>query len=100
MTLNALRAVKQLPPLIEHDFNRYLKKRRLEEFLSSRGLQYTIDDFSSVYYLGTRFLRDLVDPRDLCQGFENPLNDVFFRLEQTFSGGGMGIQQAYVIRKS
>lgn len=30
--LNSLRALKQLSPLVEHDFNRYLKKKWLEDF--------------------------------------------------------------------
>ena len=31
--LNAMRALKNLPPLVEHDFNRYLKRSSLEAFL-------------------------------------------------------------------
>ena len=57
--LNAMRALVQLPPLVEHDFNRYLKKPKLEEFLRSLGVRFQCEEFSSVYYLGSRFLREL-----------------------------------------
>ncbi|MBF0569739.1 MAG: class I SAM-dependent methyltransferase [Candidatus Omnitrophica bacterium] len=93
--LNALRALKGLKSLEEHDFNRYLKKERLEEYLLRAKVSFEVNDFSSIYYLGSRFLRDLLG----LQGYENELNKEFFRLEQKFSGGGLGIQQAYVLTK-
>jgi|CXWL01.1.fsa_nt_gi ubiquinone/menaquinone biosynthesis C-methylase UbiE len=95
--LNAIRALCGLAPLVEHDFNRYLKKDRLEAWLKSRGLPFRVEEFSSVYYLGSRFLRDLVTKADQYPGYSNPVNARFFELEREFSGGGMGIQQAYVI---
>ena len=60
MLLNAMRSLKNLPPLVEHDFNRYLKLSALEVYLRKFGLNYQIEDFSSIYYLGSRFLRELV----------------------------------------
>ncbi|MGH8616148.1 MAG: class I SAM-dependent methyltransferase [Burkholderiales bacterium] len=98
--LNALRALKQLPPLVEHDFNRYLKQPRLEALLAERGLKFTVEDFSSVYYLGSRFVRELVTDPAAYPGYSNPVNTAFFELERQYSGGGFGIQQAYVIEKS
>ncbi len=99
MLLNAIRLLRQLPPLVEHDFNRYLKKSVLEEFLRARNLDFSVDEFSSVYYLGSRFLRELVTiPADY-PGFSNPINRIFFEIEREFSGGGFGVQQAYVIVK-
>ncbi len=97
--LNALRALKQLPALVEHDFNRYLKKTRLEELLRSLKLPFEIDEFSSVYYLGSRFLRELVTDPAAFPGYSNPINRIFHDIEREYSGGGFGIQQAYVIRK-
>jgi ubiquinone/menaquinone biosynthesis C-methylase UbiE len=97
--LNAMRALKALPALVEHDFNRYIKRDRLEAFLSGKGLSYVNEDFSSVYYLGSRFLRELVtNPADY-PGYSNPVNGAFYELERRFSGGGFGIQQCYVIDK-
>jgi len=97
--LNAMRALKQLPPLVEHDFNRYLKKVALEAWLRERQLAFENIDFSSIYYLGSRFLRELVtNPADY-PGYSNPINKIFFEIEKDFSGGGFGIQQAYAIRK-
>lgn len=97
--LNAMRALRNLPPLVEHDFNRYLKRAALEAFLGEQGCSFEIEDFSSIYYLGSRFLRELVtNPADY-PGFTNPINKLFYEVEKDFSGGGFGIQQAVVIRK-
>jgi len=99
MQLNALRALRQLPALVEHDFNRYLKKDRLEAFLRGEKSPFEVDEFSSVYYLGSRFLRELVTDPAAWPGYSNPINRIFYDIEREFSGGGFGIQQAYVIRK-
>ena len=99
MLLNALRSMKNLAPLVEHDFNRYLKISILEAHLKLLGLTYKIEDFSSIYYLGSRFLRELVTNPEDYPGFTNPINELFYNIEKKFSGGGMGIQQAVVIRK-
>lgn len=97
--LNAMRALVKLPPLVEHDFNRYLKKQKLEELLASLGLEFTVEEFSSVYYLGSRFLRELVTDPAAWPAYSNPVNKIFYDIEREYSGGGFGIQQAYVIRK-
>jgi len=99
MLLNAMRSLKNLPPLVEHDFNRYLKLSALESHLKTLGLSYVIEDFSSIYYLGSRFLRDLVTDPAAYPGFTNPINKLFFEIEKQFSGGGMGVQQAVIITK-
>lgn len=100
MLLNAMRALASLPPLVEHDFNRYLKKANLEEYLNSKNIEFEVIDFSSVYYLGSRFVREIVtNPADY-PGYSNPINKIFYEIEKEFSGGGFGIQQAYVITKS
>jgi ubiquinone/menaquinone biosynthesis C-methylase UbiE len=97
--LNSLRMLKQLPPLVEHDFNRYLKKTKIEYLLNKKGLNWKAEEFSSIYYLGSRFLRDLVtNPADY-PGYSNPINKIFHDIEKEFSGGGFGIQQAYVVTK-
>jgi ubiquinone/menaquinone biosynthesis C-methylase UbiE len=97
--LNALRALVGLPALIEHDFNRYLKKGNLEGYLQSLGVAYEIVDFCSVYYLGSRFLRELVtNPADY-PGYSNPINAIFYDIERSYSGGGFGIQQLFVLKK-
>lgn len=97
--LNSMRALKSLPPLVEHDFNRYIKKAKLEEYLNSRNLVFSVEEFSSIYYLGSRFLRELVTDPSAYPGYSNPINQIFYDIEKKFSGGGFGIQQAYVIKK-
>jgi ubiquinone/menaquinone biosynthesis C-methylase UbiE len=99
MLLNALRLLKHLPPLVEHDFNRYLKKSVLEEFFNQQGLKFSVNEFSSVYYLGSRFLRELVTDPAAYPGYSNPINRIFYDIEKEFSGGGFGIQQAYIVTK-
>jgi ubiquinone/menaquinone biosynthesis C-methylase UbiE len=97
--LNSIRTIKQLPPLVEHDFNRYLKKQKLTDFLNQLQAKYEIIDFSSIYYLGSRFLRELVTNIEDYEGYSNPINEIFYNIEKQFSGGDFGIQQAYVIYK-
>lgn len=97
--LNAMRALKSMPPLVEHDFNRYLKKSVLEKYLESTSQTFKVVDFSSIYYLGSRFVRELVTNPDDYPGYSNPINEIFYKIENEYSGGGFGIQQAYVITK-
>lgn len=98
MRLNAMRALVNLPPLVEHDFNRYLKRDMLIRHLAAIGKQHHIEDFSSIYYLGSRFLRELVTDPSAHPGYSNPINRIFHDIELDYSGGGLGIQQAVVIR--
>lgn len=97
--LNALRTLVNLPPLVEHDFNRYLKGKKVDDFLTALDLKHETVDFSSVYYLGSRFLRELVTEIDKYPGFSNPINGIFYDIEKKYSGGGFGIQKAVVIKK-
>ncbi|MEG1657394.1 MAG: hypothetical protein RR292_07955, partial [Christensenellaceae bacterium] len=97
--LNALRALGGLSPLYEHDFNRYLKQPRMEKFLLDGGYHFEHIDFSSIYYIGSRFLRELVTDFESFEGFSNPINKDFYEMEQKYSGGNFGIQQAYVVTK-
>jgi ubiquinone/menaquinone biosynthesis C-methylase UbiE len=97
--LNSMRTIKKLTPLVEHDFNRYIKKGKLEKLLNNAHLEFEIIDFSSVYYLGSRFLRELVTNVDDYPGYTNPINEIFYNIEKKYSGGDFGIQQAYVIYK-
>ena len=99
MRLNAMRSLANLPMLVEHDFNRYLKLSSMKEHLGKLGISYVVDDFSSIYYLGSRFLRELVTDPTAYPGFTNPINKLFYEIENQFSGGGMGIQQAVIISK-
>ncbi len=94
--LNALRTVAGLRPLAEPDFNRYLRMPRLADLLAARGVEYRVIEFSGLYYLGTRFVRELVANADL-DGFDTPLHGLFGDLEETFDAPGFGIQQAVVI---
>jgi ubiquinone/menaquinone biosynthesis C-methylase UbiE len=97
--LNSLRALKQLPSLVEHDFNRYIKKEKLEKYFNDQGISFENNDFSSLYYLGSRFVRDLATNPSDYPGYSNPINKIFYGIETEFSGGGFGIQQAYIVRK-
>ena len=96
--LNSLRQLVKLSPLYEHDFNRYLKKKRLENYLEKNGYKFKCIEISSIYYLGSRFLRELVTNPSDYEGFSNPINKIFFDIEKEYSGGGFGIQQFYIIQ--
>jgi len=95
--LNSLRSLKNLDPLEEHDFNRYLKIHKMDTLLKSEKLKFERIDFSSIYYLGSRFIRELVTDVNAFEGYSNPINELFFNIEKEYSGGGFGIQQAYVL---
>jgi len=97
--LNSIRLLKNLPALVEHDFNRYLKIEKLENFLTKQNLKFIKNDFSSIYYLGSRFIREFITDFEQFDGYSNPINKIFFEMEKEFSGGGFGIQQSYVIEK-
>lgn len=97
--LNSLRTVMGLSPLEEHDFNRYLKKYRLELFLEDKKLMFKNIDFSSIYYLGSRLLREIVTDFRNFEGYSNPINEDFYNLQEKYNGGNFGIQQAYIINK-
>ena len=92
--LNALRTIAGLPPLVEHDFNRYIKKSKMEELLG----KFTCVDFSSVYYLGSRFIRELTSITDT--SYYNEINEVFYNLQHIYPAEGFGIQQLYVYDKA
>jgi ubiquinone/menaquinone biosynthesis C-methylase UbiE len=96
--LNSMRLLLGLSPLVEHDFNRYLKKDRFDGWLRDNAVQFNVDQFSSVYYFGTRVLRELMK-RDgkTEQGYENPINKSFHGLEQDYSFDGLSVQQAYIL---
>ena len=98
--LNSMRKLVKLKPLYEHDFNRYLKKNKLEQFLEKNEYSYECKEISSLYYLGSRFLRELITDYDSYEGYSNPINKQFFELEEKYNGGGFGIQQVYIISKS
>ncbi len=98
--LNTLRQLFGQEPLVEHDFNRYLKKARLEDWLEEHSLSFEVDDFASLYYLGTRVLREvMLDTLPPFGDYNSPVNQLFHQIEKDYSGGGCGIQQAYIIRK-
>ncbi len=100
MLLNSMRQLVNLKPLVEHDFNRYLKERALEEFLVQHHIEFQKIEFSAVYYLGSRFLRELITDFSNYEGYENPINELFCNIACKYRGGGFGIQQAYILKKS
>lgn len=97
--LNAMRMLNGLDPITMHDFNRYLRLSSIRKLLMSKNIKFHIDDFSSVYYLGTRFLKQLINGPNSHTEYKDKINKAFYELEKEFSGGGMGIQQAIVITK-
>lgn len=100
--LNAIRGVAGLEPLVEHDFNRYLKLSRLKNFLIENNLSFHIDDFSSSYYLMTRFIREAIGADQIDPAYTSDFNNNAKTLHDKFTmkkDTGLGIQQAVVINK-
>lgn len=99
LLLNSVRQLCGLEPLKEPVHNLYIKKVKFENYLNSKELKYTSIDFSSVYYLGSRLLRELVLKKDASRSYTNPINKIFYELEKEYSGGGFGIQRIYIVEK-
>jgi SAM-dependent methyltransferase len=98
--LNSIRQFAGLAPLIEHDFNRYLKLEKMKEWLTTSDLYFEIHDFSSLAYLGSRFIRELATDVDKFEGYSNPVNREFAELARKYpSCGSFGIQQLVIVRK-
>lgn len=97
---NVMRFLHNLPPLVEHGFNRCLKLSALNAHLTSLSLSYHIENFSSIYYLGSRFLLELVTDLAEFPRFTNPISKVCYEIQKHFSGGGMGIQQASIVKNN
>jgi ubiquinone/menaquinone biosynthesis C-methylase UbiE len=97
--LNSMRLLVGLEPLVEHDFNRYIKKKVLEKWLDKQNIKFHVEEFSSVYYLGSRFLRELISEPTAWGDYSSEVNKIFFEIEKKFSGGGFGVQQAYILQK-
>ena len=91
--LNAIRQICGLEPLVEHDFNRYLKLSKLRAFVKCE-----VEDFSGVYYFGSRVLRELVTDHRQWAGYSNPINTDFYNMQQKYIGGGFGVQQLATIQ--
>lgn len=94
--LNAARLVAGLQPLVEHDFNRYLKEAKLAAFLDGKGLKWSIRSFAGIYYIGTRLLRELLVGERI-EGFDSPFHDAFRQLDERYDARAFSIQQAVVI---
>tara|TARA_B100000212_G_C27384591_1_gene538656 strand:+ start:3668 stop:4456 length:789 start_codon:yes stop_codon:yes gene_type:complete len=101
--LNSLRLSANLQPLREHDFNRYLKKEMLEIFLSDSKLDFVNVDFSSTYYLLTRFVRETIGADKFDQAYTSSFNLNAKKLHNDYFDyarkNEFGIQQAYIITK-
>jgi ubiquinone/menaquinone biosynthesis C-methylase UbiE len=99
VVLNAMRQLFALPPLVEHDFNRYLKKTKVDAFLKGTGHPFKNEDYSCIYYIGTRLLRDLLVDESSYRDYGNAFNALFKDIEIKHSARGCGIQQAYIVSK-
>lgn len=98
--LNSLRTVLGLSPLVEHDFNRYLKEERLSEWLQRLGMSFEIVEFSSMYYLGSRVARELATNFADYEGYSNPINSDFAKLAKSYKQcGDIGVQKLIVLKK-
>jgi ubiquinone/menaquinone biosynthesis C-methylase UbiE len=97
--LNALRALNNMNPLVMHDFNLYLKEEKVEKFVKPYFDIITIEKFSSIYYVASRFMRYLTVRKKDKDSFVNPFNSLFTDYEETDQSGDFGIQKLYVLKK-
>ena len=97
--LNALREIANLPPLAEREINLYLEENRLEAFLRPHFEISLIERFSSLYYVASRFLRELAVEPDAPQDYHHPINKLIAGIESGSRSGDFGIQKAYLLTK-
>lgn len=97
--LNTLRELAGLPPLKAPEFNLYLEEERVESFLRELFHIEKVELFSSLYYVATRFVRELVADLDSHPNYDHPINQLFGRLKSASNSGDFGIQKAYILTK-
>eukprot|EP00992_Anisonema_acinus_P004535 TRINITY_DN15955_c0_g1_i1.p1 TRINITY_DN15955_c0_g1~~TRINITY_DN15955_c0_g1_i1.p1 ORF type:complete len:276 (-),score=-6.11 TRINITY_DN15955_c0_g1_i1:64-891(-) len=96
--LNQIRSVENLEPLKMPEFNQYLQEEEFESYINTMFKIKAIKKFSSIYYLGSRFLRCL-SQKKYHNSYVNTINKVFYQLEEAEDAGDYGIQKVYVLEK-
>jgi len=97
--LNALRELAGLPAIQPPSFNLWIDEPKLEACVRERFEVEHIDRFTSVYYVATRFLRDLTLRGDEPPSYSSALHDLARELPFTARSGDFGGIKAYVLRK-
>jgi ubiquinone/menaquinone biosynthesis C-methylase UbiE len=97
--INKLRKLFDLAPLTIHSFNKYLDEKLMEKYLKGKRVRYEIINFSSIYYIGSRVIREIYPDKGEKQSFKHFINDFFFDLEKKKNKLDFGIQKLFVIRK-
>jgi hypothetical protein len=100
--LNALRAIAGLPPLVVHDFNKYLHLDKVTDYITN-VLGYNVEkvNFTDAYYIGTRFIRDLLVSLERYPGYTDPLNNIFAGITRPYASiyKDFGIQQLLICKQ-
>jgi ubiquinone/menaquinone biosynthesis C-methylase UbiE len=102
--LNMIRRIFNLKSLTIPEFNRYLVKEKLNKFLNKNKIKYQNIDHSSVYYVGSRLLREMRIDKNCCCEYVNPFNQIIHDAsikinEECPIIADLGIQQAYILEK-
>jgi SAM-dependent methyltransferase len=97
--LNRLRQEAGLAPLAPPAFNLYLREEALENFVEPLFDLMEIARFSSLYYVASRFVRELAMRPGEAPSYHHPINRFFKDIPSTECSGDFGIQKAYVLKK-
>jgi SAM-dependent methyltransferase len=98
--INKARALFDLPPLQMPAFNNYLDESWLGSYLSSKKYKFEFVPFSSLYYLGSRLIREIYMDQGEQASFKHPINDFFYNLEKQKDKFDFGVQKLCVIKKT
>ena len=98
--INELRKIFMLPPLTAPAFNKYLDEGLMKEYLRKKGLKYEIINFSSIYYIGSRVLREMYMEMGEKASYKHFINDFFLEMEKKKDKLDFGIQKLFVVKKS
>lgn len=102
--LNTIRRMLGLESLTIPEFNHYLVKEKLNKFLNKNKIKFQNIDHSSVYYVGSRLLREMRVDKNCCFEYVNLFNQIIHDAsikinEECPIMANLGIQQAYILEK-
>lgn len=100
--INKLRKLFDLAPLKMPFFNKYLKEKQIVDYFREQKKisSFELVNFSSLYYIGSRVIREIYLDKGEKSSFKHFINDFFFKLEKEKDRSDFGIQKLCVIKKT
>lgn len=97
--INKLRSMFSLPPLSSPVFNKYIDEDLFFGYIRNKGLKCEVINFSSLYYIGSRVIREAYIDKGEKASYKHFINDFFLSLERKKDKQDFGIQKLFVVKK-